>query len=406
MNLSGGTGKRRNTLIFASITHIWSDLFFVIIVPLLPLIQSDPDLLLSYTEAGLFKSVYAASSVVLQIPAGYLATKFGEFWLLIFGNVWVGIGLIGMALTSGYFLLLLLALVAGFGGGTQHPLATSLVSKAYDSNGRSTAVGFVNFAGDIGKLLAPLLSLLCAVRFGWRGTLRIVGLFGLVNMVVLATIRPWIKIGGDVRNEFQDVNIDKREKTDLASFGTIGSIGFIDSGIRSAALAFLPFILKDKGLVDNQIFIMLTFLLAGGALGKFLCGWLDDRYGSMFLIWATKFITAVLLVYTLFVPSALLIPLMFVLGIGLNGTSSVLYSLVSLFIPSKNRSVGYGYYYTITESGGTLAPILFGIVADIFNIRKTIMLMGLSTLVILPASLILKTKIDNIKRYSRGLGAC
>ena len=394
MNLSGGTGKRRNTLIFASITHIWSDLFFVIIVPLLPLIQSDPDLLLSYTEAGLFKSVYAASSVVLQIPAGYLATKFGEFWLLIFGNVWVGIGLIGMALTSGYFLLLLLALVAGFGGGTQHPLATSLVSKVYDSNGRSTAVGFVNFAGDIGKLLAPLLSLLCVARFGWRGTLRIVGLFGLVNMVVLATIRPWIKLGGDVRNEFQDVNIDKREKTDLASFGTIGSIGFIDSGIRSAALAFLPFILKDKGLVDNQIFIMLTFLLAGGALGKFLCGWLDDRYGSMFLIWATKFITAVLLVYTLFVPSALLIPLMFVLGIGLNGTSSVLYSLVSLFIPSKNRSVGYGYYYTITESGGTLAPILFGIVADIFNIRKTIMLMGLSTLVILPASLILKTKID------------
>ena len=394
MNLSGDTGKRRNTLIFASMTHVWSDLFFVIIVPLLPLIQSDPDLLLSYTEAGLFKSVYAASSVVLQIPAGYLATKFGEFWLLIFGNVWVGIGLIGMALTSGYFLLLLLALVAGFGGGTQHPLATSLVSKVYDSNGRSTAVGFVNFAGDIGKLLAPLLSLLCVARFGWRGTLRIVGLFGLANMVVLATIRPWIKIGGDVRNEFQDVNIDKREKTDLASFGTIGSIGFIDSGIRSAALAFLPFILKDKGLVDNQIFIMLTFLLAGGALGKFLCGWLDDRYGSMFLIWATKFITAVLLAYTLFVPSALLIPLMFVLGMGLNGTSSVLYSLVSLFIPSKNRSVGYGYYYTITELGGTLAPILFGIVADIFNIRKTIMLMGLSTLVILPASLILKTKID------------
>ena len=87
---------------------------------------------------------------------------------------------------------------------------------------------------------------MCVARFGWRGTLRIVGLFGLVNMVVLATIRPWIKLGGDVRNEFQDVNIDKREKTDLASFGTIGSIGFIDSGIRSAALAFLPFILKDK----------------------------------------------------------------------------------------------------------------------------------------------------------------
>ena len=79
MNWSGNTGKKRNTLIFASVTHIWSDLFFVIIVPLLPLIQSDPDLLLSYTEAGLFKSVYAASAAVLQIPAGYLSTTFGEF---------------------------------------------------------------------------------------------------------------------------------------------------------------------------------------------------------------------------------------------------------------------------------------------------------------------------------------
>ena len=148
--------------------------------------------------------------------------------------------------------------------------------------------------------------------------------------------------------------------------------------------------MKDKGLSDEQVFVMLLFLLAGGAAGKFVCGWLDDRYGSVRLIWGTKGLTALLLVASLAAPAYAVAPLMLVLGIGLNGTSSVLYATVSTFIPAGRRATGYGYYYTVTEVGGTLAPIIYGRVADIFNLRAAMIAMGVVTSLILPASLALR----------------
>ena len=380
----------RNTLLFASATHVWSDLFFAITVPLLPLIQSDPQLLLSYTQTGLLRSVQNGASAVLQVPAGYLGEQVGEFWLLIGGNVWVAAGLVGMAAATTFPLLLAATLVAGLGGGTQHPLATSMVSRSHDARGRSTAVGTVNFAGDLGKLAAPALALLLTARYGWRGTLNAIGIAGLAFMAVSALARRVIDSGGRPAAASGEPPVQRRESTDLRAFGTLSGVGFLDSGTRAAALAFLPFVMKDKGLGDEQVFVMLLFLLAGGAAGKFVCGWLDDRYGSISLIWGTKGLTALLLVASLAAPTYAIAPLMLVLGIGLNGTSSVLYAAVSAFIPSRRRATGYGYYYTATEVGGTLAPIVYGRIADVFSLRAAMIAMGVVTSLILPASLALR----------------
>ena len=53
-----------------------------------------------------------------------------------------------------------------------------MVSRAYDDKGRATAVGTVNFAGDLGKMIAPLVAGLIAVSMGWRATFMVVGLAG------------------------------------------------------------------------------------------------------------------------------------------------------------------------------------------------------------------------------------
>ena len=386
--------RARNTLVFASATHVWSDLFFAITVPLLPLIQSDPQLLLTYTQTGLLRSVQNGASAVLQVPAGYLGERAGEFWLLVGGNVWVAAGLIGMAAATTFPLLLAATLVAGLGGGAQHPLATSMVSRSHDARGRSTAVGTVNFAGDLGKLAAPAVTLLLAARYGWRGTLYAVGFAGLAFMALSALARRAIASGGRPAPLAAGPAAQDPESTDLRAFGTLSGVGFLDSGTRAAALAFLPFVMKDKGLTDEQVFVMLLFLLAGGAAGKFVCGWLDDRYGSISLIWGTKGLTAMLLVASLASPTYAIAPLMLVLGIGLNGTSSVLYATVSAFIPSRRRATGYGYYYTATEVGGTLAPIVYGRIADVFSLRAAMIAMGVVTSLILPASLALRGPIS------------
>ena len=176
--------------------HAWSDLFFALMVPLLPIIKEDMDL--SFTEVGLLRSVFNGASGVLQIPAGFLAESVGEFWMLVWGNIWVSAGLVGMAASPIFIVLLAASAIGGLGGGAQHPLASSMVSRAYDDRGRSTAVGTVNFAGDLGKMVAPVMAGLFAVALGWRATMFIVGIAGLVFMFASMLTRRSVDIGRPV----------------------------------------------------------------------------------------------------------------------------------------------------------------------------------------------------------------
>jgi MFS family permease len=384
--------QARRTLLFGSAMHVWSDLYFALLIPLLIFIQEDMEL--SYTEIGLLRSVFSGASGVLQIPAGILAEGLGEFWLLVLGNVWVAAGLVAMALSPVFFVLLISSFVGGLGGGAQHPLASSMVSRAYDDRGRSTAVGTVNFAGDLGKVAAPaVVAGAIAMGLGWRTTMWVVGVAGMVFMVLAAMTRRSVDIAPSTAQTSLETD-GSRETTQVAAFTALSVVGFLDSATRSSTLVFLPFIMDSKGMSATQITLMLVLLFGGGAAGKYVCGWLGERYSAVSLIWGTKGLTALLLVTSLAAPPIAMAPLMVVLGIGLNGTSSVLYATVADFVPARRRARLYGLFYTTNEGGTVLAPILYGLVADIFSLRTTMALMGLATAAILPTSLSLRRHLS------------
>jgi MFS family permease len=78
------------------------------------------------------------------------------------------------------------------------------------------------------------------------------------------------------------------------------------------------------------------------------------------------------------------------LGIVLNGTSSVLYATVAEIISPKARSRGYGLYYAITLGCGAISPIFFGFLAQFLGLSFTIMSTALMVLFTLPLSRYLK----------------
>ena len=389
--------RSRRTLIFGSTMHVWSDLFFALLVPLLPFIKEDMGL--SFTQVGMLRSVFSGATAILQVPAGLLAETAGEFWMLILGNAWVSVGLVAMALSQAFLVLLLVSGVGGLGGGTQHPLASSMVSRAYDDRGRATAVGTVNFAGDLGKMLAPLVAGLCAVRFGWRETFMIVGISGLVFMVASMFTRRTVDIGRPAASTSNtgEASADDTSGARLGGFITLSGVGVLDSAVRTSALVFLPFVMDAKDMGPGQISAMLFLLFGGGAFGKFVCGWLGDRMDTISLIWATKGLTALFLVASLATPVLLMAPLMVLIGIGLNGTSSVLYATVADLVPPGRRARFYGFFYTTNEVGTVAAPLAYGLVADIFSLSTTMIVMGVATAAILPASLTLRRHLKDVR---------
>lgn len=379
--------QARRTLLFGSAMHVWSDLLFALYVPILPFIADDLDL--SFKQVGLLRSVFGGASAVLQVPAGFLAEVTGEFWLLVLGNAWVAAGVVGMGASPVFATLLAVSFIGGLGGGTQHPLASSMVSRAYDDKGRSTAVGTVNFSGDLGKMAAPAIAGLIAVHFGWRTALWTIGVAGLAFMMLAVLARRSVDAGRPARQVLETAD-GATDGTKMRGFIALSWIGFLDSATRGAALVFLPFVLEAKGMSLGQVSAMLVILFAGGAAGKFVCGWLGDRYGSVKLIWGTKGLTALLLIASVVAPMWSMAPLMLVLGIGLNGTSSVLYATVAEFVPARRRARLYGFFYTTNEGGTVIAPLIYGVIADAFSLDTTMVVMGVATAVILPASLALR----------------
>ena len=377
----------RRVLLFGSTTHILSDLFFALLIPLLPTIKND--LQLSYTEIGMLRSAFSGASAVLQIPAGFLAEHVGEFWMLLGGNAWVSIGLIGMAVMPGFWSLISMTIIGGLGGGTQHPLASSMVSRAYESSGRSSAVGTVNFAGDLGKMLAPA-SAAGLLLFGtWRTALWVVGAIGLFFMAAGIPLKSKLDLGKPLQQVSSSITEQNGSASKLSGFIVLTVIGILDNAVRNGALILFPFILIERGMTEGQITLMLFLLFAGGAAGKYVCGWLDERVGTIPLIWLTKGMTAALIISTLIAPAISLWPLALILGVGLNGTSSVLYATVAKFIPVQRRARYYGYFYTTNEIGTVGAPLAYGLIADQMGLRTSILIMGVVTSLILPASLAL-----------------
>jgi MFS family permease len=73
-------------------------------------------------------------------------------------------------------------------------------------------------------------------------------------------------------------------------------------------------------------------------------------------------------------------------GIMLNGTSSVLYATVAEIISPARRSRGYGLCYAITQSSGALSPMIYGFITDSLSISFTVMCIALMALVTIPLS--------------------
>ena len=376
--------------------HVWSDLFFALLLPLLPSIKNT--LGLTFFQVWLLRSMFSGATAILQIPAGFLAESVGEFWLLVLGNAWVSLGLIAMALSPVFIVLLVASFIGGLGGGTQHPLGSSLVSRAYDDRGRSTAVGTVNFAGDLGKMLAPLVALI-AIPFGWRAVLWAVGIGGLLFMMLSILTRRSVDIGKPV-SKVKAEDGGSGDSGRMGGFAMLSVVGFLDSATRGASLVILPFVMDAKGMGPGQISLMLILLFAGGAVGKYVVGWLGERFPTVSLIWGTKGLTAVLLMLSLATPAMVLAPLMVILGIGLNGTSSALYASVANLIPLRRRARFYGLFYTTNEVGMVLVPLIYGVVADMFGLSAAVIVMGLATMLILPVSLGLRSHLSLTARVA------
>jgi hypothetical protein len=164
----------------------------------------------------------------------------------------------------------------------------------------------------------------------------------------------------------------------------------LDSATRMAFLTFLPFVLTAKGANLPTIGLALTLVFAGGAAGKLVCAFIGARIGTIATVWLTEGLTAVLIVALLPLPVEAALVLLPLIGVVLNGTSSVLYGSVPVLVTPERRARAFSVFYTGTIGSGAVAPAIYGVVGDQLGVPAALIVIAVVVLLTLPLSLALK----------------
>jgi len=376
--------------------HFLHDGFSDIIYVLLPLWAAEFSL--SLTQVGIIRTAYTGGMSAFQIPAGLLAERVGERRVLVLGTLVTAAGFVVAGSAGGFLALLLVLLGAGLGSAVQHPLASSLVSQAYETGRRRTALGTYNFSGDLGKVAVPAAVALLATVIGWRWAAGLYGVVGLAAAVAIWLLLRRLDVGG------RPVPRPRTDAVpagggwgirDVRSFQALTLIGMIDNGTRSPFLTFLPFVLLAKGATVAGIGGAMALLFAGGAAGKLLCGLMAERVGIIRAVVITEVATTlgILAVVTPGLPLEAVYVVLVPLGVALNGTSSVLYGTVAELVTPERRARAYGLFYTLTIATSALAPTLYGLLGDVIGAPATLAVVGLVVLVTLPLCFVLRAAV-------------
>ncbi|USW02507.1 MFS transporter [Pseudomonas pergaminensis] len=373
------SSTRRRTLIAGCSAHAVHDGLTDVIYVLLPIWQTQ--FALSYAQVGLLRGAYSGMMAVFQLMASRAAKRWGRVPLLVGGTALAGAAYLVAGQATGLVMLLLALLLGGLGASTQHPLASSMISDAYeDGGGIKQALSQYNFAGDIGKTLVPGLVGLLLTVISWRASATLLGLLGLAAAGLLWWLIP----------SQPDASVATQKTKSSTGVGSVSGLraliltGTLDSAVRMGFLTFLPFLLQAKGAGTAGIGLALTLLFIGGAFGKLLCGYLGARIGMMRTVWLTESSTALLIVAAVYVPLTALMVMLPLLGLVLNGTSSVLYGAVPDLAGGGKREQAFAVFYTGTIGGGALAPVVFGGVGDTLGVPVAVTVLAGVLLVTLP----------------------
>jgi MFS family permease len=326
-----------------------------------------------------------------QIPAGLFAERFGERNLLAFGTMVTGAAFFALGHAVGFWMILIALFCAGFGSAVQHPLASTIISHAYPDAGRRAALGTYNFFGDVGKFaFGGAVSLCLLAGISWQAPVTAFGAIGIATAVVIFLFvsntraatstgepeRARAKSGWGIRNP--------------QGFTALCLIEILDSSTRTGFLTFIAFLLIDKGIPEGWAALAVPLILVGGMAGKLACGFLAERLGIVKTIVLTEVATGVGILATLALPGFGVMLILPLIGVALQGTSSVLYATIGDLVDKDRLPRAFGLFYTLGSTCGIAAPLGYGLLGDVAGVPAAIATVGVAVLVTLPLTAMLK----------------
>lgn len=285
INVPDRVPKMIPQIIFAvALAHLLNDLIQAALPAIYPLLKDNFSL--SFTQIGLISLVYQITASLLQPWIGLYTDKYPKPYLLPLGMVVTLLGIVMLAFSSSFYMLLVAASLIGVGSSTFHPEASRVARMA--SGGKfGTAQSTFQVGGNTGSAIGPLLAAIIIVPNGQASAAWLI-LFALIAIWVLFKVSQWtIQHAKTQISKTSSITSFKLHGKTLVRALSIISILMLAKFTYIASISnYYTFYLIEKFHLSLQSAQLYLFaFLASVAFGTFFGGPIGDRIGRKAVIW-------------------------------------------------------------------------------------------------------------------------
>ena len=356
-------------LLAISICHLLNDMIQSVIPAMYPMLKDN--LGLTFAQIGIITFVFQLASSILQPFIGLYADRHPQPYSLSLGMFFTLAGLLTLAYSSSFTMVLLSVAIIGCGSSVFHPEA-SRVAQMASGGKKSLAQSIFQVGGNGGSAIGPLLAALIVLPFGQHAA----GWFAvaaLLAALILVRIGYWYSLmlsqWGKIKRARQMSLPDLTASKVRSAMAILVVMVFSKYFFNACMTSYFTFFLIDKfGITVQQSQFCLFAYLAAFAAGTLLGGFLGDRYGRKYVILFSIFGAAP---FTLALPYIGSLPWVIVVAtiIGLI-IASAFSAIVVYATDLKPDKVGMvaGIFFGLMFGLGGIGSAFFGWLADVTSI--------------------------------------
>lgn len=338
---------------------------------LLPLIKDS--LGLSYAQAGLFLSVYHASSFIANFATGLAVDVSGRRILIQVISLLVGAAaMLVFGLTSAYLVLCVMIGLMGAANQAWHPGALSYLADRYAQR-RGYALSIHAMGANAGDALGPMIAGILLTWMTWGEAALVSGIPSVIMAIILIVAllpsenpRSRSESAMGIREYLSGYAAMLKNRAVMglaltAAFRTMAQVGLF---------AFLPLYIVDvmqKSTVYTGVALMI--IQVGGLLASPIAGMWSDRIGRRPIVFGALGLSSAMIVLLTFVGDAKL----YVAGISLLGfflfsIRPVVQSWMMDMVPPGFAGSATSLMFGMQAILGALAPVVGGLIADHYGL--------------------------------------